>query len=93
MDDFFRIIDRMIKQSSKKETVNMDSPSIRECVSLLEGGWKIDDYQSVPKSINISVIFKSDEQIKSVQLTLREQKIWIAILEKREELSKNVKSI
>lgn len=93
MDEFFKIIDRMMRQSIKKEPLRFDSPNIKECLALLECGWKILDYQGVPKSLNISVIFKNEEQKRSIQLNTREQKIWIAILEKRQELSKNVKSI
>jgi hypothetical protein len=83
----------MIKQSTKKESVRIDSPKIRECIALLESGWKIFDYKGIPKSLDLGVIFKNDGKDKEIRLTLSEQKMWIAILEKREELVKNAKSI
>ena len=93
IDDFLKIIDKMLKQSAKNEVTYIESKSIKECLLLLEDGWKITDYKSVPKTFNLEVFFSRNSQTKSIILTLQEQKLWMTILEKRREINKNVKSI
>ena len=94
MDDFFNQIDQMLRQSQKSNPLPyFDSLSIKECLALLEDGWKIANYKSIPQSLDLSVIFAKSGQEKNIRLTLREQRLWMEILQKREELRTHVKSI
>jgi hypothetical protein len=93
MDDFFKIVDGIIQRSVKKAPIRVASPNIKSCLALWEAGWKISEYKSIPNSHAINVIFKAGDQEKEIKLNLNELKAWITILEKREELKKNAKSI
>jgi hypothetical protein len=93
MDDFFKIVDGLIQKSVQKAPIKVASSNIKACLTLWEDGWKISEYKSIPKSHAISVIFSKGGQEKEIKLNLNELKAWIAILEKREELKNNAKSI
>ena len=93
MDDLFKMVDSMMRKAVQHQPNQLDSTNIKACVVLLDEGWKVINYESVPKSLSISVVLKYEGQQKVIQLTLREQKLWMEILAKREELRKNAKSI
>jgi len=90
MNDFFKIIDGLMKDSINKHKPDYDDSNIKKCVSFLNNGGKIIEYKSIPNSFDIYVVFSLNEEITTFKLSLSEQKAWALFLERRKEL-KNVK--
>lgn len=92
MDDLFKVVDRLMKDAGGRGK-DVDDSKVRECLALLDTGWKIKEYRRTDKGYGVYAVFVKGENEREIRLNLNEQSMWIAVLEHREELRKNAKSI
>lgn len=78
---------------NKKKHKYYDSDELKGCIYLLENGWDLTEYRSIPNTNSIEVWFRLGEETKTIKLLFSDQVHWAWYLESRQIANNSDNSI
>lgn len=91
MNELFKYLDGLIKNSKSLVTEQEESINIRKIISLTQDGWKIQKIEKKEKNSNRILVVLADDNKKEIfELGLREQKQLLDFFEKEKNKKRDI---